>query len=65
MQLMFLLSLQGIVIEKCIADEILKQREIEAYSTARTDTLTGLANRRMLFEYLPLALERMKRQQQN
>lgn len=57
-------QLAGIVIEKCIADEILKQREIEAYSTARTDTLTGLANRRMLFEYLPLALERMKRQQQ-
>lgn len=57
-------QLAGIVIEKCMADEILKQREIEAYSTARTDTLTGLANRRMLFEYLPIALERMQRQQQ-
>nr|WP_321269832.1 diguanylate cyclase [uncultured Tolumonas sp.] len=56
-------QLAGIVIEKCMADEILKQREVEAYSTARTDALTGLANRRMLFEYLPLALERTKRQQ--
>lgn len=58
------LQLARVIFDKYQAEQALRQREAQAAFEARHDSLTGLANRLQLFEFVPLALERARRRGQ-